>query len=226
VLVLERAGRPTASTYVWDADQNDARLATQGALVDLPPGKWRVPSADDCRACHSPLAGGVLGLSTRQLDRAAPSSAANQLVDWSHRGLFTRPVDADSIAKLPRLAAVTDEHAPLQLRVKSYLDANCAQCHRPGGVRAAYDARFDMPMDLQRLVNTRPVAADLGVAGALLVAPGDRARSLLYQRMARRRDVFNMPPVDSRVVDREALEVVGRWIDSLPTSDVGGEPAH
>ncbi len=226
VLVLDRAARTTASTYVWDADQNDARLTTQGALVDLPPGTWKVPSADDCRACHSPLAGGALGLSTRQLNRAAPSSAVHQLLDWSRRGLFTRPVDADSIAKLPRLAAVGGEHAPLELRVKSYLDANCAQCHRPGGVRAAYDARFDTPLELQRLVNTRPIAADLGVGGALLAAPGDRARSLLYQRMARRRDVFNMPPLDSQTVDREALEVVGRWIDLLPSSNGAGHSGH
>jgi uncharacterized repeat protein (TIGR03806 family) len=234
VLILERAGRATASTYVWDADQADARLTTRGALVDLPPATdedtaprtWKVPAADDCRACHSPLAGAVLGLSTRQLNGPAAAGEVNQLLDWSRRGLFTRPVDADSLPKLPRLAAIGDERAPLELRVKSYLDANCAHCHRPGGARAAYDARFDTPLDLQRLLNTRPIASDLGVGGALLVAPGDRARSMLYQRMARRRDVFNMPPLDSQVADRAALEVVGRWIDSLPKSDAGVQSAR
>jgi hypothetical protein len=34
--------------------------------------------------------------------------------------------------------------------------------------------------------------------------------------MQRRRDVFNMPPLASRASDGAALDVIGRWIDSLP----------
>jgi hypothetical protein len=44
--------------------------------------------------------------------------------------------------------------------------------------------------------------------------------------MTRRRDVFNMPPLDSQVVDGEAVEVVGRWIDSLPGSNAHEQPVH
>jgi len=56
------------------------------------------------------------------------------------------------------------------------------------------------------------------VPGAKLVAPGDPAKSMLYQRMNRRRDVFDMPPLASREIDREAVRVVEEWIKSLPGS--------
>ena len=85
---------------------------------------------------------------------------------------------------------------------------------------AGFDARFETPPDRQRLVGMKPVASDLGIHDALLVAPGHRDRSMVYQRMSRRQDVFNMPPLGSQVSDRAALDVLGRWIDSL---DYGGK---
>ena len=46
--------------------------------------------------------------------------------------------------------------------------------------------------------------------------PGDPAMSMLYQRMNRRRDVFNMPPLATHQIDQEAVGVVAQWIKSLP----------
>ena len=48
-----------------------------------------------------------------------------------------------------------------------------------------------------------------------LVTPGDPTTSMLYLRMNRRRDVFNMPPLASHEVDAEALAAVEAWIKSL-----------
>ena len=39
---------------------------------------------------------------------------------------------------------------------------------------------------------------------------------MLYQRMARRQDVFNMPPLASHVGDREAPDALAEWIKGLP----------
>jgi mono/diheme cytochrome c family protein len=125
------------------------------------------------------------------------------------------------LAGYPRLTAVTDATASLEQRARSYLDVNCAQCHRPGGVRSEFDARFETPLERQKLIGGKLVAADLGIPGAVAIAPGDRSRSMIYQRMKRRQDVFNMPPLASHQVDATALEVVGQWIDSLSNAECG-----
>jgi hypothetical protein len=82
-------------------------------------------------------------------------------------------------------------------------------------VRGEFDARWETPLDKQKLLLGKLVAADLGVPRAAVVTPDDRNRSMLYLRMQRRQDVFNMPPLATHQIDTDALELVGRWIDNL-----------
>jgi glucose/arabinose dehydrogenase len=197
VLVSDGAGRGYGALYRWRPDGTDADLETG-------------PRTQDCAVCHNAEAGFVLGVNARQLN-----NGRDDLRTWARTGMFDREIPDRLIALSPRLAPLTDERAPLADRARSYLDANCAHCHRPGGVRAEFDARFETPLDRQNLIGARPVAGDLGVAGARIIAPGDRARSVLFQRITRRHDAFAMPPLDTRAVDSPAADVVGRWIDGL-----------
>lgn len=64
-------------TYVWNDAQTDAELLDGAKTVEVsaatPTGRetlsWYFPSRSDCMACHTPAAGFVLGLNTRQLNR-------------------------------------------------------------------------------------------------------------------------------------------------------------
>lgn len=227
LLVVDRAGQGFGVTYRWRADQRDAELLSDGRTEEIRretsdgarSQSWTYPSRADCLICHTPQAGFVLGVNARQLNGRFPSSgsqvADNPLRAWSHAGLFQAPVPESSLTGLPKLVNVADTRAPLEQRVRSYLDANCAQCHRPGGTRAGFDARFEVPLADQKLIGGTLTASDLGVPGARLVVPRDRSRSMLYLRMARRKDTFNMPPLASRRVDDAALEALARWIDGL-----------
>lgn len=58
-----------------------------------------------------------------------------------------------------------------------------------------------------------PSAGDLGLPGALIVAPGSKEASVLWERM-RRLGSERMPPLGSGVVHSEAERVIGEWIDS------------
>jgi uncharacterized repeat protein (TIGR03806 family) len=214
-LVVGDRGSGYGVTYRWRADGKDADLLADGLTEDVTVAgrqrKWTYPSRNDCLACHTANAGFVLGVKTRQLN----GTASNPLRAWSELDLFRNPPRKEDIGHLDRLFAATDKGASLEQRVRSYLDANCANCHRPGGARGLFDARFDVPLDRQNIVNGEVAAADLGVAGAKLVLPGDPAKSMLYQRMNRRRDVFNMPPLATHEIDQEAVSVVEEWIKSL-----------
>jgi uncharacterized repeat protein (TIGR03806 family) len=212
------------ATYKWRADGTDAELLADGLTEDVMVGgrklKWTYPSRNDCLACHTTNAGLVLGVKTRQLngDFRYPETGitSNQLRTLSRLDMFRNPPKDGDVARLDRLVAIADKGASPEQRVRSYLDANCAHCHRPGGARGLFDARFDVPLGRQNIVNGEVAAADLAVPGAKLVAPGDPAMSMLYQRMNRRRDVFNMPPLATHQIDQEAVGVVAQWIKSLP----------
>ncbi|MHC5537739.1 PQQ-dependent sugar dehydrogenase, partial [Singulisphaera rosea] len=227
VLVVTGPGQGFGVSYKWRPDQRDASLMVDGAIEPIPAGPanaghartWTYPSQKDCMICHTTQAGFVLGVNTRQLNGPyrypASSTVDNQIRAWSHAGLFETPVAEDSLAKLDRLVDVSDSSAPLEHRVRSYLDVNCAQCHRPGGVRSDFDSRFEVPTAELKMVSGPLLTGDLGVPNSRVVAPGDRTRSMLFRRMGRREDVYNMPPLGSQYVDPAALDAVGRWIDSL-----------
>src|SRR5208282_1062010 len=137
----------------------------------------------------------------------------NQLRAWNHISLFDARLDEIDIPRFTKLVAVTDNTAPLGLRARSYLDANCAQCHRPGGVEAFFDTRFDTPLEKQGILNG-PVANPLGISGAKIVVPGNVSKSVLFQRVSFVGNL-QMPPLAKNVVDQKAVSTIAEWINSL-----------
>jgi regulation of enolase protein 1 (concanavalin A-like superfamily) len=109
--------------------------------------------------------------------------------------------------------AITNTAAPLATRVRSYLDANCAPCHQPGGAGAFFDARFDTPLDHQNLING-PVQNPLGISGAKVIAPDSADHSLLFHRVSIVGD-NQMPPIARNLVDTRAVPVIAEWINSM-----------
>ncbi len=227
LLVVDGDGTGYGVTYRWRADGSDADLLAAGASHDLTLHtatgprtlRWNYPSRNDCLVCHTRQAGFALGVNTRQLNGLLtyPGGVTdNQLRAWIRLGLFTNPPPESALAGLRKLVPAWDRTASPELRVRSYLDSNCAQCHRPGGARGEFDARFDTPLERQKLIRGNLIAADLGVPGAKVVVPGAPEKSMLYLRMSRRRDAFNMPPLATNLVDPDAVAAVAEWIKGLP----------
>jgi hypothetical protein len=118
----------------------------------------------------------------------------------------------------PRLVSLTDTTAPLEDRVRSYLDVNCSACHRPGGPsRGNFDARLITPLKEQKLINGELIAGDLGIPGARVVVPGAPEKSILLQRMARH-DAFRMPPTALNDDPQTIVGPLREWILSLGRS--------
>lgn len=211
-------------TYRWNGAQTDANLTTQREqetlTVTLAAGGSRdqlyeYPSRTDCLGCHTEAAGFVLGVRTRQLNRAFdyPAVTDNQLRAWNHIDLFTTDIGAESA--YGAYPATDDASVATDTRARTYLEVNCAQCHRPGGpAPTAMDLRFDTIAAAMGVVDEPPTAGDLGIADARIAAPGDRSRSVLWQRMVAL-DGTRMPPVGSHVVDEAGAELIGSWIDGL-----------
>jgi uncharacterized repeat protein (TIGR03806 family) len=225
ILVRDTNGYVYGATYKWRTDNSDADLVTNGFTEDIVirtadgsrTQHWFYPGRQDCLTCHTTASGGVLGIKTRQLngDFKYPDGVTdNQLRTLGHVGLFDAAFEEGKISHYPRLFNLTNAEASLELRARSYLDANCSMCHRPGGAGAFFDARFDTPLDGQNLINGA-VANQLGVAGAKVVVPEDLNRSMMFHRVSITGE-NQMPPVARNLVDTNAVAVLGQWIMSLP----------
>jgi glucose/arabinose dehydrogenase len=220
LLVTDGAGGGFGAAYRWKPDGSDAELVEEGETWEVDTGErarpWYSPGPLECLSCHSPAAGFVLGLSTRQLNLPRCDDGQNQLESWALRGIFERPPRKEELGGLGRLVSLRDDSAPLGVRVRSYLDANCAGCHRPGGPgRGSLDARFDTPLAEQHLVDAPLVAGDLGIREARNIVPGELSRSILLERIRRRGDPFKMPPTGSLVPDHEMIRALSDWIGEL-----------
>jgi uncharacterized repeat protein (TIGR03806 family) len=225
LLVRDTNGYVYGATYKWRADGSDADLVTAGMTEDITIKTatgtriqhWFYPGRQDCLTCHTTAAGGVLGANTRQLNgnfKYGNGVSDNQLREWSHLGLFDVTLTRQQLPNLEKLVSVTDKHASLDVRVRSYFDSNCSQCHRPGGAEAFFDARFDTPPQKQGIING-PVANPLGISGARIVVPEDLDRSILLHRISVLGEM-QMPPLARNLNDTNAIKTVAQWINSLP----------
>jgi uncharacterized repeat protein (TIGR03806 family) len=227
LLIVSTSGTVFGATYRWRADNQDADLLVgrfaENIVIQSAAGahkqRWTYPAPADCLWCHNPRAGQALGARTAQLNRdfayAQTDVTDSQLRAWNHIGLFANPPDENSLASLPRMFGLADATAPLEARARSYLDANCAHCHQPGGpVGASFDARYDTPLEQQGLINGH-APHDLDILGARLIAPGDADLSVVLERQTLLDDE-KMPPLGRNLIDTLAAQVFREWIDGLP----------
>jgi len=233
LIVCNATGGVYGVTYKWRSDNSDADLLptnlTESIAIQTATGvrtqAWYYPSRADCLTCHTANAGFVLGVKTRQLNRELtfPNGVAdNELRAWNHAGLFDQPFNEADLNALPRLARLDDTTRSLEDRARSYLDANCAQCHRPNGTVATFDARYDTPLARQNLVDGH-VLIDERIDHSRIIAPNDVWRSLLYLR-ANTLEAFKMPPLARNTIDVRGMELLRQWIVSLPGPTVLAPP--
>ncbi|HTX22753.1 MAG TPA: PA14 domain-containing protein [Candidatus Aquilonibacter sp.] len=226
ILVRDANGGVYGVIYKWRADNSDADLlltsSNEDVLVTNADGvsirKWYYCSPSDCLTCHTPGAGYVLGVNTRQLNGnfTYPSGITdNQIRTLNRLGLFSPAINEDNVAGYARLYALTNSGASLEERARSYLNANCAQCHRPGGV-GSYDARYDTPLKEQHIVNYPAIFPLVGRGNAFIVKPRDVEDSILWLRISSLEPTVKMPPLAHNLVDTNAVKLIGDWINSLP----------
>ena len=231
LLVRDSNGGVYGVTYKWRADNSDADLLsgslTEAITITNAGGtttqSWYYPSPADCLACHTAVGGYVLGVKTRQLNLnqtyAATGVTDNQLRTLNRLGCFNPAFDEAAIASFQQLAALTNLAASLEQRARSYIDANCSQCHQPGGTGPTFDARYSTPLASQNLIN-----GGLDSSGFAMIVPQDVWRSEIPPRLNTNAPAVRMPPLGRNLIDTNAVQVILDWINSLPGTPAQAPP--
>jgi glucose/arabinose dehydrogenase/mono/diheme cytochrome c family protein len=229
--LIKTADNAYGLTYRWNDAQTDAALvpdAGADATFNITengvtrPQIWRFPGRGECLQCHTPNGGYALSFNTRQLNRpfplgaTAPTEPAHQLAALAAAGYLDSPTLPSPPAALPALAPADDLTKSLEHRARSFLDANCAQCHQPGAPgRGLWDARFNTPLSLSGIVNG-PLATAAGNASHRVIVPGDSTRSQLLARLAGNGGA-RMPTISTNERDLAAESLLAQWIAALAT---------
>ena len=215
VLVIRDAATVEGYSYKWRDDGSNADLLPDAPLLDsyeyfdagvLVVDTHTFPSRAQCNACHSAIAGFILGPTTPNMNRPFDygHTVENQLRAFQSAGLFgaSLPAGQDDPGTLESQPRTLEMAQPLEARAKSYFAANCAHCHRVGGVTSAL-------FEWERTLPNMAICDD--------IVPADPVNSFLYQRIVAVPGgaPSPMPPLARREVDPIAESVVFDWISAM-----------
>ena len=208
-------------TYKWNTAQTEATLVAEAGETEaitindagtIRPQTWRYPSRAECLQCHTTVGGQALSFNTAQLNKTVTygTTSANQLAALASAGYFTTQT-VPAPATLRALAPSDDASSTLEYRVRSYLAANCVQCHQPGGAALGnWDARIQTPTASAGLLNGALVD-NRGDAANRVIAPSDLAHSVMLARISTRGS-GQMPPLGSTELDLKNIALLTDWI--------------
>lgn len=237
VMVCTTNGGKYGVTYRWNPQGTDAVLISSGAEDTFEvthangstePRTWSFPSRSDCMQCHTNASGQSLGLRTHQINRTVIQPGTdvpvNQLSWFGSEAMF----DSTFANYDPKYAlaanAPDDATAPLEHRVRSYLDSNCAHCHQPGGSVPYFDLRLQTPLKNQGLVNAA-IQGQFVLPDGCYLKPGNPSLSAIAVRNASTSPGIAMPPLGKHVADDPAVAMISQYISGLSAEEFATDPA-
>ncbi|HTI68538.1 MAG TPA: PQQ-dependent sugar dehydrogenase [Candidatus Limnocylindria bacterium] len=215
-------------TYRWGNSSTNATLVAEEGLDEafaindggiIRTQIWHYPVRTECVICYTPVGGFGLGFNTVQLNRDMDYGAGqeSQIAALAHAGYFYN-APSNTVA-LPALAAAADTSSSVEWRVRSYLSANCSQCHQPGGTGGGtWDARWQTPLINAGIVDGL-LRNNFGDTNNRVIAPGDLAHSILFSRISVR-GARQMPPLASSEIDQNDRALLAEWVtNALPAEE-------
>lgn len=220
--LVRNSGGAYGYTYRWTQPPTNANLVAipldeDIAIHDggvLRTQTWHYPGPAECMQCHTPVTGHVLGFRSAQLNRdfTYTSVTGNQITVLSDSSYFSGAVTSPDL--LPNLAPPTNEAVSLTHRARSYLFANCAQCHVSGsGIQPQCNASLSNSLDDAEIVHGALIDL-LGNPANRVIRPGVESNSVMLTRMSTR-DANQMPPLGSTIVDTQGVELIRQWVHDL-----------
>ena len=217
------------ANYIWNDLQTDALLTSQSTTRVI---SWkdtnnlvqtidyRTPEVDfECLRCHSTFENQTinpLGIKPQNLDYNFnyADGSKNQLDKLIEFGYLENNLPD----QINSTVDFNDTSKSLDLRVRSYFDANCAHCHINGGEASGHNLRFSFNETNNPLKMGVTVHAAHYLSGynSVTVTPGNINQSILHYRVYTEDDLlYIMPPLGRTKRHVEAVQLIEQWINSL-----------
>ena len=213
-----------AISYVWNAEQTDAKRAIAGATIptsfidssgEIVDVRYRAPNQNQCKECHqvnkvmTPI-----GPKARNMNKVLDyrSGEMNQLLYWAALGWIDSKLESNSISSYANVNASLDD------RARAYLDINCGHCHIPGGSADTTGLYLNYTEENREQLGIykKPVAA--GRASGNLkysIVPGHADDSIMLFRMNSLDPGIMMPESGRALADEAGIELIKNWINKL-----------
>lgn len=222
--------------YVWNEAQTEAYLDTDGNGIFLPVTfvennvtrsvNYKIPATTECATCHklnpSQTANGEIkipiGPKPQNLNNLYnyDTGMKNQLLRWKQAGYIDNSLPA--LAGIVSTVDWRDTSKPLELRARSYLDINCAHCHRVGGHCDYVPMRFNFSNSNLATLGVCMVPTAKIEGGPYVMYAGHSEASELIIRISSVEESVRMPIVGRTTVHEEGVQLMKDWIDSMPSS--------
>lgn len=227
-LIIKKGDEWIFANYKWNDEQTEAFFDLDGSFVNVEfthNGEnksvlYRIPSQAECLTCHKTSEKAIpIGPKPQNLNFNInfSSGSENQLDKWEDFGYLNlgTPTNVNSVVNY------NDPTQPLDLRMRSYLDANCAYCHNEDG-HCNY-----LPINLQFSKTNDPnnlgvcIVPNINISGFVgeevthIVVPSNPLKSTMYQRIKSDLENIRMPMVGRTLVHEEAVNLTEQWINSL-----------
>ncbi len=188
--------------FRWDDDESDAVFVREGD-ENVRGTDHDVPEVKRCFTCHNGDRGRALGYSAVQ--QATPRAPLSDPPDAAY------VVPGDDVART----------------ALGYLHANCGNCHNPEGTSRT-DTKLTLRLEVSEhsVEDTSIYRSAVGVdldyylrkGFDARIVPGEPERSAVLARMEARTKDDAMPPFATEKVDAAGVNLVRRWIASLPAA--------
>ena len=214
--------------YVWNEGQTEADLEIAGKRLNVsfinPAGQsinfeYSVPNFNQCKGCHVNQNRMIpIGTKVRLLnhDFDYDDGKMNQLVKWDMLDMISGLPSVSSLHHTPDYNDL--DSGSIEERARALIDINCAHCHRldaPGETSGLF-------LNIEETDPTRlgiykpPVAAGRG-SGNLdyTIVPQYPDQSIMLYRMESTDPGMMMPELGRKLVHKEGIELVKKWIQEM-----------
>lgn len=212
--------------YVWNDEQTEATLQMDGSYTPISwidaggitqSTNYRIPSDVECLICHKTVSNPVpIGTKPQNINSDYPfaDGTKNQLAKWIEEGYL----DANIPSEIETVVDYKDETKSLDLRVRSYVDINCAHCHKSNSHCDYRPMRFafsesHLPQNMGICV---PPDENISNILTYIVSPNNKVKSVMHHRMNTTDEAIRMPIVGRTMIHKEGVDLIAQWINSLP----------